>query len=133
MRAAILAVAMLAFAAPAAAQSGEESLWTWTKLDTATQATALSLIAVDWMQTVTFTQHMPQSDRNYEANRILGKHPSRAKLNTLIPLGMVGHTVLVVASPKPIRQVLQALVIYLEVDAVRSNCRAGVTLTLPWK
>lgn len=131
----LLLIAVL-FALPARADDDvdEGSLWAWTKLDTTMQLTFLAVTTVDWMQTINFTQHPVHSDgRSYEANRILGKQPSRAKVNTLIPLGMLAHTALAVALPKPIRQVWQLSFLYLEVDATRSNYRAGVGLTLPWR
>jgi hypothetical protein len=67
-----------------------------------------------------------------EGNRFLGPHPSRAKVNTLIPLGMVLHTAVAVALPRPARNLWQMTFIYLEADAVHGNHAAGISLTLPW-
>lgn len=133
MRPIVLAVAAVLAAAPARAEDGDEDLWRWTKIDTAAQATVIALIAVDWMQTITFTQHPTRANDGYEGNRVLGRNPSRAKVNTLIPLGALAHTAIAIVLPKPMRQAWQAGGVYLEIDATRSNYRAGVTMTLPWK
>jgi hypothetical protein len=97
----------------------------------ALQGLFLGLGAVDWGQTIKFTQ--PYNYHASETNPLLGKHPSRARINTMIPLGLALHTAAVWAAPRPIRNVIQALGILGEGAAVRNNFHAGVTPTWPWK
>lgn len=87
----------------------------------AAQAAFLGLGATDWGQTVRFTQDPSLRDKWHESNPILGKHPSRAKVNALIPLALAAHTLGVWALPRPYRNILQAVGIGLETDAVIHN------------
>ncbi len=125
----LIVLAVLLVVAPGRASAEEpEDLWRWTALDTAAQATVTALSVVDWMQTISFTR------QDYaEGNPILGKHPSRARVNTLVPLAIIGHAVVARLLPKPCRQAWQLAGIWIEADAVRSNYVAGVMLTLPWR
>lgn len=98
----------------------------------AAQAAFLGLGATDWGQTVRFTDpaYRNAHPRTFESNPILGKHPSRAKVNTLIPLALAAHTLGVWALPRPYRNILQAVGIGLETDAVIHN---DMKPEWPWK
>jgi len=97
----------------------------------ALQGLFLGLGALDWGQTVNFTQHR-KADL-YETNPILGKNPSRAKVNILIPLGLALHTGAVQVLPRPYRNIVQGLGIAGEGLAVGTSFAKGVKPIWPWK
>lgn len=102
-----------------------------TAAELAVQGMFLALGLTDWGQTTNFTQH---KKRQYEeVNPILGKHPSRAKVNTLIPLGLAAHTLSAYALPRPYRHILQGLGLAGEGIAVANNTSRGISPVLPWK
>ena len=102
----------------------------WTKTDTAYQATFLMVTAVDWMQTRWMVKQDWQWGEGYhrEMNPILGSHPSMKKVDTLIPLGMVAHTLVSMALPPDYRRIWQVLWIGVEGYCVTTNYSAGVHL-----
>lgn len=97
------------------------------------QAAFLGLGALDWSQTVRFTQDPAFDRRLDEQNPILGKNPSRAKVNILIPLGLAAHTLGVYALPRPWRNILQGAGIVGESYATYQNAKQGVTPAMPWQ
>lgn len=111
----------------------EKSRWfqPLSKAEWLAQAAFLGLGLTDWGQTVNFTQH--PTDNGYESNPILGKHPSRARVNTMIPLGLIGHTLGVWALPRPYRNMLQGAGLVGEGLAVGNNAKQGVRPIAPWK
>ena len=117
----------------------------WTKTDTAWQVTFLSITAVDWMQTRWMAKQNWQWDGKYyhETNPFLGDFPSEGKVNTLIPLAMLGHTLVALAIPPRscteeqekngrininFRRIWQCLFIGVESAAVYKNYTIGVHL-----
>ena len=102
----------------------------WTKADTAWQATFLAVTTVDWMQTRWMTRHDWQWDGEYhkEMNPILGSHPSIKKVDTLIPLGMVAHTLVSMALPPDYRRIWQCVWIGIEGAYVYNNYNIGVKI-----
>lgn len=99
----------------------------------AAQLAFLGLGLLDWGQTIKFTQDPYWQERVFEANPVLGKHPSRARVNTLIPLGLAAHTLAAWALPRPWRNVLQVGGLVGEGWATSHNHRDGIRPTLPWK
>lgn len=101
--------------------------------EAAAQAAFLGLGAADWGQTIRFTQdtdYQRAHPRAYESNPFLGRHPSRTRVNALIPLALAAHTLGVWALPRPYRNILQAVGIGLEGNAVAQN---DLKPQWPWK
>lgn len=102
----------------------------------AAQAAFLGLGALDWGQTIRFTQDKEWQARNpgwRERNPVLGSHPSRARVNALIPLGLAAHTLGAWALPRPWRNVLQVAGIAGEANATYGNHQQGIYPQWPWK
>lgn len=102
-------------------------------VEKAAQAAFLGLGATDWGQTIRFTQdpaYREAHPRAFESNPVLGKHPSRSKVNLLVPLGLAAHTLGAWALPRPYRNILQAVGIGLEGEAVLHN---DMRPQWPWK
>ena len=102
----------------------------WSKTDTAYQATFLAVTTVDWMQTRWMVKQDWKWDGEYhrEMNPVLGSHPSMKKVDTLIPLGMVAHTLVSMALPHDYRRIWQCVWIGIESLAVYHNYSVGVKL-----
>jgi hypothetical protein len=117
----------------------------WTKTDTAYQTTFIAIATVDWMQTRWMAQHDWQWDGKYyrETNPFLGDFPSESKVNTLVPLGILAHTLVAMAIPPRscteeqeknghininFRRIWQLLFIGVESAAVYKNYSIGVKL-----
>ena len=98
--------------------------------EAAAQAAFLGLGGVDWGQTIRFTQDPALNKRWGESNPFLGRNPSRAKVNALIPLALAGHTLAAWALPRPYRNILQAVGIGMEADAV---IHTDMKPQWPWK
>lgn len=97
-----------------------DSQWGWTVDDTVREAVVLTLIAADWRQTRAF-----RADGLEEQNPILGRRPSRARVNFLIGAAMVLHPVAARAMPRPWRQVFQTVTVVDEAIAVGHNWALG--------
>lgn len=96
------------------------------------QGAFLGLGLVDWGQTVNFTQN-PALRATEEINPVLGRRPSRARVNVLVPLGLAAHTAGVIALPRPWRNVLQVAGLVGEGLAVGNNAARGISPVWPWK
>lgn len=92
----------------------------WTVADTLFEAATLGLIAADWYQTRTF-----RADGREEQNPILGRYPSRARVNALIGAAMLGHPIAARLLPQPWRRIFQSATIAGEGYAVGANWAAG--------
>lgn len=68
--------------------------WHWTTGDTVREALVLGLIALDWKQTRMF-----RMDGIEETNPIVGRNPSRARVNTMIAGAMLAHVGISFALP----------------------------------
>lgn len=116
---------MLAACGAAAASAPEEQSALdrrWSHTDTVLQLTFTAVTAYDWAQTRTFLREESWE----ESNPILGKRPSRAKVNVLIGGAIVGHAAVAWLLPKPFRTQWQVLFIAVEGLAVRNNHLMGV-------
>lgn len=96
----------------------------WSQADKAREVVYLAIVAVDWGQTLDF-QHHPELS---EANPVLGPHPSRARINTLIPAAMLLHAAVVHYLPEQWRAVFQYTTLSIELGAVHNNYRLGLKL-----
>lgn len=97
----------------------------WTKKHTAYQILFTAITVIDWGQTLHISK---RPDRYRETNEILGSHPSRNKVNTLIPLGIVTHTTISFLLPPTYREIWQLIWIGIEIQAVQSNFSIGVKI-----
>ena len=116
----------------------------WSKADTAWECTFLAIIAVDWAQTHWAAKRDFYWDghQHDETNIFLGSRPSTSKVDTLIPLGMLAHTLVAMALPSKFevydsnigtvninfRRIWQCTWIVGEVTAVGINYSAGIRL-----
>ena len=83
------------------------------------------LIAVDWLQTIDIARRgLP------ETNRMLGRHPSVGRVNTLVGLGLVTNVVVVKVPHRTIRRLLWGGVLVMESIAVVTNGVRGVNLSV---
>ena len=123
-----VAVLLLLWASEARA---ERRSWRWSRMDVGMQTTFIAMTAIDWSQTIDFTQD-PNSPI-LETNVIMGPEPSRARVNVYMPLAMLGHTAVAAALPHgKFRTLWQATWIAVETKMVVSNYRLGIGLSLPW-
>jgi hypothetical protein len=77
---------------------------------------------IDWKQTL----NIVKDDRYYEINPILGKHPSRERVNTLIPLGIAAHWLIAWWLPKEYRATWQGGWLLVETTAIVHNYSVGL-------
>jgi len=96
----------------------------WTLQDTILQVSIIGLIAVDWMQTLTFIEE----DGYYETNPILGKYPSRGEVNVYCAASILITTGIAYILPKPYRTIYQSIAIGVEMEAVKHNYQIGVRI-----
>lgn len=75
-----LSVAFISYGVPTAFALCKE----WTSANTAMEVAFQGLTAIDWKQTHDLAQYP-------DVNQILGKYPSRARINTYMPLAMGAH------------------------------------------
>src|SRR5512133_3679909 len=132
MRKIVLAIAILCLA-PTVPKAEDVTTYDWSRGwsrgDTYRQLAFSSIVLVDWSQTIDFTQNKGLS----EMNPILGEHPSRARINTLIPLAILGHAAVSYMLPKgDLRGVWQSVFISLEIGAVSRNVIYGAGVAVPW-
>jgi len=116
----------------------------WSKTDVALQAAYTVLHVVDWGQThwisnnPTITHHESSSNpdgsatfsswKTYrqEGNSILGKNPSKQKINAYFVSTLLLHTTISHFLPSKYRTAWQAVTISLEGLVVSKNIKAGV-------
>ncbi len=112
----------------------------WDAVDTIGEAVTIGLIVVDWGQTSWATQYHRKIEPSRhvcyaETNPILGRYPSKGRVNTYFALAIVGHAAIAYALPKkieflgvkiPARQVWQAVWIGIEANQVYRNYQIGV-------
>ena len=123
----LLIVFCLFFSTPAL------SFDSWTGEDTVCEVTFAGITAIDLMQTNRFV-----GDGYEERNPVLGKHPSRTEVNTLIPLAIAGHAIIAYMLPaetvlwgyklRP-RRMWQNVWIGIEMGAVNHNHVHGVRIS----
>ena len=101
----------------------------WTRENTVLEASFQGLTLIDWGQTL----NVVSNPNLAEANPILGPHPSRERINTLIPLGMAAHAALSCLLPAgPWREAWQVISAALEFSAVGNNATLGVSIRFPF-
>jgi hypothetical protein len=98
----------------------------WSKTDIALEAVCLGLIMVDWGQTLNSADN---TERYKEHNPALGNHPSRGRVNTIIPLSMIAHAGIAHVLPGKWRKAWIVSTIAVEIRAVRQNHSVGLKVT----
>jgi len=98
----------------------------FSRQDLILQSVFTGLTVIDWAQTIEFTQNM---DGFKESNVILGEHPSRERINTLIPIGIVAHWYITYFIPKKYRVYWQSASISIEYYSVASNHKKGIRIS----
>lgn len=97
----------------------------WTTTDKALEAVFVTATVIDWGQTLYIADHPNQFD---ELNPILGKYPSRARVNIYFPVVLVAHAVISNYLPKPYRTIWQSFSIAVEVPVIGNNYALGIKL-----
>ncbi len=107
------------------AYAGEVWFTPFTWYDYTLEATYFGVTSMDWSQT---QQIANNPSRYYETNPFLGRHPSLANVNILIPSSMALHALIAYALPKPFREVWQMAWIGIETDMVQHNASLGLKI-----
>ena len=92
----------------------------WSKTDIAMEGAYIGVTLVDWAQTLNIPPGMSES------NAIMGRHPSRATINTYFVSMLVIHPVVTALLPRTARTFWQALTIGIEIDTTARNYRFGI-------
>lgn len=114
----------------------------WTDADTVREAVYLSVLAIDWGQTLQISKHQAKGctytvasgsgfgtkwsgDCDYsemeEVNPLLGKHPSNAEINRFFIAGALLHYAIAKTLPSEWREPFQYLGIGLEIGVIGHN------------
>ncbi len=120
-RAALLLFALLALSPLRASDP-------WTKADTARELAFTAVVVLDWGTTLDIERAHQESPWIHETNPILGRHPSRAKVNLYIPAGILLHFLAARAMPARWRAAFQSASIFIEAGAVSHNFAVGLRL-----
>lgn len=121
-------VLLAAFTNSSPAARGDDSR-EWSRADTAREITYLTLTTADWAQTRWMQSRNWRLDEDtilYERNPLLGRNPSKRKINTIIPLAMVAHVLIANELGPTWRPVWQYFWIAIEAGAVHHNYRVGI-------
>jgi len=105
---------------PCAAQAHDP----WTRADTERQALDTGLVVLDWGTTLDIANH----PGFHECNPILGRHPSRARINEYISAAIAADALLAYELPAAWRHRWQWAVAAVEVAAVDNNLGMGLRL-----
>lgn len=106
---------------PACCQADE-----WTKADTAREVAYLILHVVDWGQTRNIVHRYQQGEDFWEANPILGKHPSIKRVDSYFSFMMVAHVAVAYVLPRGWREGFQYTTTGLKTGLVISNNSIGL-------
>ncbi|OGW34737.1 MAG: hypothetical protein A2010_12050 [Nitrospirae bacterium GWD2_57_9] len=93
----------------------------WTTQDTIVEAVFVSLVYVDWKQTIEFTQHPDKYPDCFETNPLLGPHPSRTRVNTVVAGSVLAHAFIAQELSQPYRAWWQFFWIGVEIHCIRKN------------
>jgi hypothetical protein len=84
------------------------------------QGTYILVTCIDWAQTKEF-----RADGRREMNPILGSEPSQERVDTLIGLAIISHTLIAYALPQEFRETWSVVFIVVELEAVTHNYAHG--------
>ncbi len=99
------------------AQEGEDAR-RWSTLDLALESGCVLTLGLDWLQT--------RSPNDEELNPLLGRHPSRTKVDVYFAGSALAHVAIAAVLPRPWRTVWQAAVMGMEIGVVNRNYFAGI-------
>ena len=94
----------------------------WTSADIKREVAYQSIAVVDWLQ----TRNIARDPCYYEQNKILGSHPSIARVNQYFALTGIAHYFVSKALPEKYRIPFQYISIGVEVGAVGHNFSIGI-------
>lgn len=94
----------------------------WDKQEIALEVIWQTLHAVDWLQ----TQEIASNDDYYETNLLIGKYPSRGRVNTHMALFAVGHVAISHFMPDKYRKYWQGISIVVKGGYVVHNYSIGI-------
>ena len=120
----LLAACLLLSSMPANA-AGLFASKDWTQADTTRQVALTALQVIDWGQTLDIAA---KPDDFHERNPILGNHPSRGQVNTMVALSIAGAWLIARKLPPKKRRIFQILVIGVESANVAQNHRIGLRI-----
>jgi hypothetical protein len=95
----------------------------WTPEEKALQATYTVLHVADWGQTRYIAEH---PDEHYEYNPLIGKHPSKSKVDAYMLASLIGHYAVVSVLPDPYRHWFQVGTLAIKTGLVGHNISAGI-------
>ena len=121
MKKLILAAALTFFSFTASASWDD-----WDSTDKALGATALTLTAVDMLQTVYISKN---GDRFHETNPILGEHPSTGKVYGYFAASAVAGYLIMDSLPPNWRKAFAGGAILLEANMVTRNYQLGIKMS----
>ncbi len=102
----------------------------WTPRDTAFEFLFAALVYVDWKQTIEFTQNPHKYPDCYETNPLIGRHPTRRRVNSVVGASLLAHAFTAYILPRPYRGWWQWVWIGVEADVIHTNrVVIGVTTT----
>ena len=96
----------------------------WVKKDTIYQATFLTLMAVDYLQ----TKEIARNSNYYERNLILGKNPSQNEVDLYFLSTAILHTGIAYYLPKKYRRYWQGVFIGIQIGCVGHNYNIGIRI-----
>lgn len=89
----------------------------WSGQNAMLEKLNVGLILVDWLQ----TQEIVKNPNIQEQNLFLGHYPSMARVNTLIPLGLISQLVVARLLPPVYRDTFQVIIFSSELMATSHN------------
>ena len=101
----------------------------WTKQDTALEC---GYIALETMDLLTTSVVAAQPRTNYEANPLLGPHPSHLEIDAFFAATTLAHVAIAYALPAKYRTAWQLVTIGAKGAMVGWNLHAGIQVALPW-
>lgn len=118
----------------ASAANAEENRRKWARTDTVAEVVSLLPYVIDWGQTL----HIANHEREYfadgswenceETNPILGRKPSRGRVNIYFATSIAGHFLISRLLPNPYRRIWQAVTFGYEVGMVVKNDAIGIRI-----
>ena len=97
----------------------------WTTKDTVLESVYMVLHVVDWAQ----TRHIADNpDLFYENNPLIGRNPSRRRVDMIFLVGAILHPIVSYNMPKGWRDVWFGVSIGLELACVSNNFKIGVRM-----
>ncbi len=115
-----VALILLCLSGPALAREAENRR-DWTVNDTLVEVLFATLVYVDWKQTLEFTQNPHKYPDCFETNPLIGKYPTRSRVNMVIGGSLLAHALIARSLSQPYRGWWQFLWIGIEADVIHTN------------